>query len=175
MRTVCLAILLATNTSVSACLIEDVRLDPALHSAEHVALRRLIDEHAVRSRRTDTEFVGALYRTSNGVRTSVAANCAGDDAFAVRLPVPPGWTLIALWHTHGASGTLRDHFSEDDVALVKRTGLPFYLITASGGLRVLRLTTSSKQRALTRSTSLMPRLRAHPGEAVHSATLAIRR
>ncbi len=90
-----------------------------------------------RSKREDREYMGAVLAMPEGAfRYSVAPGRAGHDRVSVRIRVPDGARLVALWHTHGASHSSRDYFSPVDTALANERNLPFYLARPSGELRV---------------------------------------
>lgn len=86
----------------------------------------------------DREYGGVLLRYGEGhVRLTLSAAPAHSDRIRIRIPADNEGQPVALWHTHGAPGPGRDWFSADDVGVVRETGLPFYLITPSGTLRVI--------------------------------------
>ncbi len=87
--------------------------------------------------RTDTEFVGTLTRGKDGYTMTFFRGCAGEDGF--RLRVGTGQRLIAVWHTHGRPGWLRERFSFEDVKLVQQLGVPMILILPDGRARVLNV------------------------------------
>ena len=51
---------------------------------------------------------------------------AGRDEF--RLRIHDRQRLVALWHTHGAPGYLREYFSPQDAQLVRKLQRPLYLL-----------------------------------------------
>lgn len=102
-------------------------------SAVQAAVARF-NPHSIRE---DREYIGSVIRKNQEYYFMVAGGQPGQDAVSARLVVPAGYELVALWHTHGGPGLHRDLFSPEDVALVERTGLPFYMADASGTLRVL--------------------------------------
>lgn len=91
-----------------------------------------------RSIREDREFLGAVLRRGTDFHYSVVPGHAGADRIRVRLAVPAGFELVALWHTHGAAAPGRQYFSRVDADLVAGTGKPLYLADHTGALRVLR-------------------------------------
>jgi hypothetical protein len=118
----------------------------------------------------DTEFVGAVLRTPDGgYQFTQGRGRPGQDQVTFRIRRPLGTELVGLWHTHGARGPTRAFFSPTDVALVGRTGLPFYLITPDGEIRVLRPEHAQKSdrqgHRLRGSLARLPR-GSHPGERV---------
>ncbi len=91
-----------------------------------------------RSIREDREYLGAVLRRGTGFHYSVAPGQAGADRIQVRLSIPDGFEVVALWHTHGAASPERRYFSPTDRALVESTGLALYLADYRGALQVLR-------------------------------------
>jgi hypothetical protein len=91
-----------------------------------------------RSIREDREFLGAVLRRGSDFHYSVVPGHTGADRIRVRLTIPDGFELVALWHTHGAAAPERQFFSIVDAQLVARTGKPLYLADYTGALRVLR-------------------------------------
>jgi hypothetical protein len=60
----------------------------------------------------------------------------GKDSVTVSFSLPVNSTLLAFWHTHGADHWSRNYFSQVDTQLANEWGVPFYLATAQGKLRV---------------------------------------
>jgi hypothetical protein len=88
----------------------------------------------------DVEYMGAILKTPTGTyRVSHGKSRPGQNRFHFTVLRPESLTVIAYWHTHGAHGDLRDKFSVTDTQTVIKTGLPFYLITPAGGLKMLNL------------------------------------
>ncbi len=122
-----------------ACDIDHSKLLSDEFPSEMTAVVTAAKLYAQRSAALDVEFVGAVYYADSGTyRVVVGRGCALDDGFRFRLPRIAGARPVALWHTHGAAGAARDLFSPADAATVRDTGLPFYLVTAAGGVLVLR-------------------------------------
>lgn len=124
--------------AVHGCMIEHTPFLPGSFDSERLALAGVAAEVGADSVAQDVEYVGAVYRAGGRFRVNVGRGCPGQDAFTVRLPVPHRHDIVAFWHTHGADGALRDLFSPQDFDLVESQQRPFYLITPSGELRVLR-------------------------------------
>lgn len=101
-------------------------------------LLRLKDKFLDTSKRSDTEFVGAVLQDSSGrYRFTVGNGKPGQDTVTFQVRYPQTQELVGFWHTHGDQGPNRDRFSRADVELVRNTGKPFFLITADGRLLVL--------------------------------------
>jgi len=92
--------------------------------------------------RNDVEYMGAVYRQSLGseVRYGYTAGTGepGKDTVTVSFRLPPDSELLAFWHTHGANHWSRNYFSDVDTQLANDWGVPFYLATPQGELRVFR-------------------------------------
>ena len=90
------------------------------------------------SKRTDREYVGGILKSDDGSYRYTAGHAESrDDAVSFRVSVQSGYRLVAFWHTHGRPGRARELFSAKDANLVTEQGLPFYLITPTGRIRVL--------------------------------------
>lgn len=85
----------------------------------------------------DREYLGAILRKGADYHYSWMPGVRGADRIQVRLPVPAGFVVVALWHTHGAPAPERRYFSPTDRALVEATGLDLYLADFQGELHVL--------------------------------------
>jgi len=134
-------------------------------SAETLAdgLTELREQFLDDSRRFDREHVGAVLRAPDGrIRFTHGVGRPGQDRVSFRTRFSGDFELLGFWHTHGAHGDHRELFSPDDAALVRETGLPFYLIDPGGAMRVLR--PEDLRRGLTGSWSAAgSRLRPPPG------------
>lgn len=117
--------------------------------------------------RQDMEFVGAVLRHPDGsFEFTQGRGRPGQDQVSFRIRRPLDAELVGFWHTHGAHGPTRAIFSPTDAELVKRTGLPFFLITPEGEIRVLRPEHVAETNARSRlpgTLSWLPR-GSHPGE-----------
>lgn len=158
--------MLVTSYAAEACEIEEVWLEDAYFRTETDALNYVEALYGADSRRTDTEYVGALYDTGEWFRINVGRGCRGEDAFSARVPVIEGAAITAFWHTHGEAGPERSRFSPEDVEMVRSSARPFYLITPSGNVRVLTPSMIEKHSPLRGS---------HPGKPVQSLTVATNR
>ena len=132
-------------------------------------LSRLKDEFLDESVQLDTEYVGAVLRNADGsFEFTHGQGKPGQDKVSFRIRRPEDAELVGLWHTHGSHGPTRAIFSPTDAELVRTTGLPFYLITPDGEIRVLRPEHVSGQQRPRRISGTMARLPrgSHPGERV---------
>ena len=154
------------SVHAQACEIDNVWFEKAFFQSEIDALNYVEARYGADSRRTDTEYVGALYDTGERFRINVGRGCRGTDAFSVRIPVIEGASITAFWHTHGEAGPSRSLFSPEDMAMVRSSARPFYLITPSGRLRVLTPSMIDKHEPMRGS---------HSGEPVQFLTPATNR
>lgn len=88
------------------------------------------------SRADDREFIGAVLATGTGYVGVAEPGRRGHDRIHLRIVKRPGERLVALWHTHGAPGYARELFSPTDTDLANGVGVPFYLTTPAGEIRV---------------------------------------
>ena len=133
-------------------------------------LERIKDQFLDISTQRDIEYVGAVLKTPEGLyQFTYGRGLPGQDrvSFSVRRPL--NLELVGFWHTHGASGAARAFFSPTDAELVRQTGLPFYLITPAGEIRVLKPDhVAAPRRVYLRIEGARSRLPrgSHPGEPV---------
>ncbi len=92
--------------------------------------------------RNDVEYLGAVYKQSLGGQVrygyTVGMGEPGKDSVTVSVSLPVDSTLLAFWHTHGAGHWTRNYFSDVDTQLANDWGVPFYLATPQGDLRVYK-------------------------------------
>ena len=132
-------------------------------------LERIKAQFLDTSIREDTEFVGAVLRAGDGnYEFTQGHGLPGQDRVTFRIQRPHHTEVVGLWHTHGGHGPSRSVFSPTDAELVRQTGLPFYLITPEGEIRVLRPEHVKRPFRGSRLKGSMARLPrgSHPGERV---------
>ncbi|MEX0740330.1 MAG: DUF4329 domain-containing protein [Pseudohongiella sp.] len=92
--------------------------------------------------REDREFMGGIFRqTINGeilFGYTVSGGTPSRDRITVRIRLPQGGQLVAIWHTHGSVHWRRSYFSSTDTRLAETTGVPIFLATGQGELRVFK-------------------------------------
>ncbi len=88
--------------------------------------------------REDREYMGGILQQDGAFSYSVGKGKRGQDKITVRIKIPLGARLVALWHTHGAQHWSRKYFSGVDTDLVERLHLPLYLADPAGDLYVFR-------------------------------------
>ena len=171
-RSGCLSLLLAALSLLATQnATASVMTAPMQWQAESIeaGLARIKDQFLDVSIERDTEFVGAVLRAEDGsYEFTQGRGLPGQDRVTFRIQRPSDTEIVGLWHTHGAHGPTRSVFSPTDAELVRQTGLPFYLITPDGEVRVLRpeyLTRSFRGSRLKGSMARLPR-GSHPGERV---------
>lgn len=90
--------------------------------------------------REDREFMGGIFQqTINGeIRFgyTVSGGARNHDRITVRIQLPQDSQLVAIWHTHGSAHWNRSYFSPIDTHLAETTGLPVFLATGQGELRI---------------------------------------
>ncbi len=120
--------------------------------------------------RRDQEYVGAVFCHLDGSFSfSYGSGRSGQDEVQFLVRGRSDRKVVGFWHTHGAHGPGRALFSSVDADLVRQTGLPFYLITPEGEIRVLQPKHLREQRrAATAFFRRSARLSsgAHPGQRV---------
>ena len=158
---------LLTSQSVAASVLT-APLDWRAGSIED-GLDRIKKQFLDASIERDTEFVGAvLQRPDGSYEFTQGHGRPGQDRVTFRIQRPGNTEVVGLWHTHGAHGPTRAVFSPTDAELVRQTGLPFYLITPEGEVRVLRPEHVQKRFRGARLKGSMARLPlgSHPGDRV---------
>ncbi len=163
------AVLMALFSQNALASVVTAPLDWQAKSIE-VGLAHLKAQILDESVRADTEFVGAVLQNADGTyEFTQGRGKPGQDRVSFRIRRPEEAEIVALWHTHGDHGPTRAVFSPTDADLVRQTGLPFYLITPDGEVRVLRPEHVAKPAAgrwIKGTMSRLPR-GSHPGERVN--------
>jgi hypothetical protein len=118
--------------------IQTVLLDSFEFESEVEAVKAMKEHCLAESKRENAEHVGAILQTGDG-RFLVTHGKADPQQESVTFSIrrPASSTLVALWHTHGAPGRQTERFSIQDGQTVRDTGLPFYLITPKGDIKLL--------------------------------------
>ncbi len=102
--------------------------------------------------RTNAEHVGAILKTAKG-RFLVTHGQGEPDQESLQFSVgrTASEKIVAFWHTHGAPGRRTERFSIEDGETVRNTGIPFYLISPRGQIKVLEV---AEKRQSSRHASL---------------------
>jgi len=90
-----------------------------------------------RSYREDREYIAAILEEDGNYTVIVQAGARGRDEVSLKIRHRKSQILNSIWHTHGAPGPQRDRYSPTDSRTVRATGLPFYLVTPDGTIKVL--------------------------------------
>ncbi len=106
---------------------------PCIESAVYV----LSVSYHQTSIREDREYIAAILKANGVYRVQVHAGSPGNDSVSMKIRRKKGQALVALWHTHGRPGPMREWYSATDSKTVRTTGLPFYLTTPLGKIKVL--------------------------------------
>lgn len=72
------------------------------------------------------EYAGALLQLADGSIAGTAAQRGDETRFELRVPLPHGAHIVALWHTHPA-GTDSGYFSSGDIETANAVGVPSYI------------------------------------------------
>jgi len=114
----------------------------AVFDSELAAVLDAVNLYNPVSVKNDVEYMGAVYRQVLGGRArygyTVGMGEPGQDAVTVSFRLPADSKLLAFWHTHGANHWSRNYFSDIDTKLANDWGVPFYLATPQGELRVFQ-------------------------------------
>ena len=106
---------------------------PCIESAVYV----LSVSYHQTSIREDREYIAAILEENGVYRVTVQAGQRGKGSVSMRVRRKKTQALAALWHTHGRPGPMRELYSATDSKMVRATGLPFYLTTPRGKIKVL--------------------------------------
>ncbi len=106
---------------------------PCIESAVYVLSVRYHET----SIQEDREYIAAILEENGVYRVQVQAGSPGKDSVSMKIRRKKSQALVALWHTHGAQGPRRELYSGTDSKTVRTTGLPFYLTTPRGKIKVL--------------------------------------
>jgi hypothetical protein len=125
-------------------------LDNYIFASEIEAVKAMKQHCMGESSRDNAEHVGAILQSEDGrfMVTHGQAN-PGQESVTFSVRRPPSLKIVALWHTHGAPGRRTERFSITDGQAVRQIGLPFYLITPKGKIKVLEKVAKGKSTAQT--------------------------
>ena len=123
-------------------------LDDFVFASEVEAVNAMKQHCMAESSRDNAEHVGAILQSEDGrfMVTHGQAN-PGQESVTFSIRRPPSLKIVALWHTHGATGRRTERFSITDGQTVRQIGLPFYLITPKGEIKVLEKVTKGQSTA----------------------------
>lgn len=106
--------------------------------SELEAVRAAANHFNPRSLAEDREYLGAVLRQGDRFTFTVSPGQRGRDRITATIRIPAGFDLTAFWHTHGATGTSRQFFSEMDTRLAEDWNRPLYLADFTGELKAFR-------------------------------------
>ncbi len=102
------------------------------------ALDALSRSYHRRSILQDREYAAAIFEENGVYRVTVQKERRGArHKVIMKIRRKKSQTLVAVWHTHGAPGQMQEVFSATDSRTVTTTGVPMYLTTPLGKLKVL--------------------------------------
>ena len=145
--------LLASPSAHADDVIRTATLDLGTFNTETQAVEAMRELCLIASIEENAEHMGAIVKTAGGdylVTHGKASPGQTQVAFAISRPAEA--EIVALWHTHGAPGRRTERFSIQDLDTVRQTGLPFYLITPRGEIRVV--VSKAGERAFTNRSSI---------------------
>jgi len=130
-------VLFTTQIASGKSLDGDCNLESQAFPCIEAAVYVLSIRYHQRSIREDREYIAAILEENCVYRVTVQAGSPGKDEVSMKISLKKSQALVALWHTHGAPGPRRELYSATDSKMVRTTGLPFYLTTPRGKIKVL--------------------------------------
>ncbi len=130
-------LLLTTQIASGKSLDGDCNVESQAFPCIEAAVYVLSIRYHQRSIREDREYIAAILEENCVYRVTVQAGSPGKDEVSMKISLNKSQALVALWHTHGAPGPRRELYSATDSKTVRTTGLPFYLTTPRGKVKVL--------------------------------------
>ena len=122
----------AVETTVSEC-----DLEKTIFPSVVFAVKKLSRCYHARSYREDREYIAAILEENGAYTVFVQVGVQGRDDVSIKVRRRKSQTINSFWHTHGAPGSHRERYSSTDSKTVRATGLPFYLVTPAGTIKVL--------------------------------------
>ncbi len=126
------SVLLTTQIASGKSLDGDDNIESQAFPRIGAALRALSMSYHGRSIREDREYVAAILEDNGVYRVMVQAGSPGKNSVTMSLRRKKSQTLVALWHTHFAQGSMGERFSATDRKTARRIGVPLYLHTTLG-------------------------------------------
>jgi len=130
-------LLLTTQIASGKSLDGDCNVESQAFPCIEAAVYVLSISYHQRSIREDREYIAAIFEENCAYRVTVQAGSPGEAKVRMKIRPKKSQTLVALWHTHGAPAPLSEWYSATDSKTVRTTGLPFYLTTPRGKIKVL--------------------------------------
>jgi len=131
------SVLLTTQIASGKSLDGDYNVESQVFPSIRAALDVLSISYHRRSILQDREYMAAILEDNGVYRVMVQAGPPDKHEVSMKIRLKKSQTLVALWHTHGAPGARRELYSATDSRTVRTMGVPFYLTTPLGKLKVL--------------------------------------
>ena len=131
------SVLLTTQIASGKSLDGDYNIESQAFPRIRAALDALSISYHRRSIREDREYMAAILEDNGVYRVTVQAGRRGKYKVSMKIRRKKSQTLVALWHTHVTPGPRQELFSATDSRTVTTTGVPMYLTTPRGKLKVL--------------------------------------
>ena len=123
-------------------------LDSFVFDSEIEAVKAMKDHCLAESRSENAEHMGAILQREDGQFMVTHGKAApGQESVTFTIRRAPDTKIVALWHTHGSPGRHTERFSITDGQTVRQIGLPFYLLTPKGDIKVLEKVTKGQSTA----------------------------
>ncbi len=126
-----------TRIPFAESLDDDYSLDSQAFPRIEAAVDVLSISYHQRSIREDREYMAAILEENGVYRVMVQAGPPGKHKVRMKIRRKKSQALVAVWHTHGVPAPRRELYSPTDSRMVRTTGLPLYLTTPRGKIKVL--------------------------------------
>ena len=131
------SVLLTTQIASGKSLDGDYNVESQAFPRIETAVDVLSISYHQKSIREDREYMAAILEENGVYRVTVQRGPRGKHRVRMKVRLKKSQALVALWHTHGAPGARRELYSRMDSRVVRTTGLPSYLTTPDGKIKVL--------------------------------------
>ncbi len=131
------SVILTTQIASGKSLDGDYNVESQAFSRIEAAVDVLSIRYHQRSIRENREYAAVILEENGVYRVMVQAGRPGKDEVRMKIRLKKSQALVAIWHTHGVSGPGRELFSPTDSNTARTTGLPLYLTTPRGKIKVL--------------------------------------
>ncbi len=132
------SVLLTTQIASGKSLDGDYNIESQAFPRIRAALDALSRSYHRRSILQDREYAAAIFEENGVYRVTVQKERRGSrHKVIMKIRRKKSQTLVAVWHTHGAPGPSQEYFSPTDRKTARTTGVPMYLTTPLGKIKVL--------------------------------------
>ena len=131
------SVLFTTQIASGKSLDGDYNVESQAFPRIEAAVDALSISYHQRSIREDREYAAVILEENGVYRVMVQAGRWGEAKVSMKIRLKKSQTLVAIWHTHGARGPRQELFSTTDRRTARTTGVPLYLTTPLGELKVL--------------------------------------